>query len=433
VCYTGNHSGGAASSARNDPVSKLSRAVTIITTLKALLLLLAPAACVLPPSAARGQTVSLLKDSVHVKVVANFSALVVVSSDRPFTAGDPFFLLPESPFGFNTNTFDLHARQTNFGLEFTGPKIKGLTTGATFLVLIQNDNLFVDAYGFLPFLAFGDLRNDKWLFAAGLNYDVFNPIDPHVLPIALLYGSGNLGTYRGQVRLERYFDPSPDAHYAIQLAVGEPVASVVTDNRRLLEDSGWPNVELRFSAGSGAVRERLGGRKVRTAQVGVSSVIGQLRTTGIVTTIGQIESPDRAVVEVLGVGLDVQLAFGKRFGILAEGYLGEGLGEYGGGVMQSFNSITFDVIRSRGGFAEAYVYILDNLHLHGGYGIDNPENEDLDILQIKRNQSAYASLFWDLSSIVELSLEADYRKTSFFRPLLSADGFIVMSQLLFRF
>jgi hypothetical protein len=366
-------------------------------------------------------------------VFANFSALMVVSSDRPFAAGDPFFLLPESPFGFKTNTFDLHARQTNFGLEFTGPSIKGLSTGASFLVLIQNDNLFADAYGFLPFLAFGALRNDKWLFAAGLNYDVFNPIDPNVLPISLLYGSGNLGTYRGQVRLERYFDPSAAAHYAIQIAVGEPVASVVTDNRRLLEDNGWPNVELRFSAGSGEARERLGDRKVRTAQIGLSGVIGQLRTTGIVTAIGQVESPDRHVVEVQGIGLDVQLAFGKRFGIVAEGYQGEGLGEYGGGVMQAFNSTTFAGISARGGFAEGYVYIWNKLHLHAGYGIDDPANEDLALLQIKRNQTAYATLFWDLSQIVRLSFEADYRATNFFRPLRSADGFLFLSQLLFRF
>jgi hypothetical protein len=393
----------------------------------------AAAFVLLTPTGARGQAVSLLGDSTHLKIFANISALGVVSTERPFAPGIPFLLLPESPFGFHTNTFDLHARQSNFGLIFAGPKIKSFSTGATFLAFIAKDNLVADSYGLLPFLAFGELRNEHWLFTAGLNLDVFNPLNPTIIPISVLYGSGNTGEYRGQVRVERYFDPSADSHVAIQFAVGEPVATVVTDNRLLLEDNGWPNLELRFSFGGGEVKERMGGRKLRTLQLGLSGVIGQLRTTGIITSPGQAESPNRNIVDVRGFGLDAQLAFNKWLGLFGEFYFGDGLGEYGGALLQSFNSITFDVIPSRGGFAEAYAYFDDKRHLHGGYGIDDPNDDDLAILQIPKNQTGYGVLYWEVSRILQLGLEVEYRKTNFFPPLLTADGMIFMTQFLFRF
>ncbi len=398
------------------------------------ILALAAAACLaLAPRTANSQIMSLLSDSTRMKIFANISALAVVSTERPFAPGIPFLLLPESPFGFHTNTFDLHARQTNFGFLITGPRLKGLTMGGTVLAFIAKDNLVSDIYGLLPFLAFGELRNEKWRFAAGLNLDVFNPLNPMMIPISVLYGSGNTGEYRGQVRLERYFDPSDETRFTIQFAVGDPVGSVIIDNRNILEDNGWPNFELRLAAELGRMKQRMGERNVRAFELGVSGVIGELRTTGFITSPVGVEPPDRDVVAVHGLGVDAQLRFGKRFGLSGEFYLGDGLGEYGGGLLQSFNTLTFERIAARGGFGEAYVYLLDRLHLHAGYGIDDPENDHLMLLQIPRNQTGYATLFWDITRILQLSLEADYRKTNFFEPLLTSDGMIFMSQLLFRF
>jgi hypothetical protein len=177
----------------------------------------------------------------------------------------------------------------------------------------------------------------------------------------------------------------------------------------------------------------MGGRKLRFVEFGASGVLGQLRTSGVITTPGQEESPNRRVVDVRGLGLDAQLALTKGFGLLGEFYVGQGLGEYSGGVIQSFNSTTFAPIHSRGWFAEAYVYLKDKLHVHGGYGIDNPSNDDLATLQIPRNQTGFANVYWDLSKIIQLSLEVEYRKTNFFAPLLTSSGEIFMPQMLFRF
>ena len=384
------------------------------------------------PVGVAGQDVSLLRDSVKLKLFANFSLLGIVSTDRPFVAGDPLFLLPESPFGFKTNTFDLHARQTNFGFVFQGPKLKGLNTGAVLLAFIQNENLVADAYGLLPFLAFGELRNDKWRFAAGLNLDVFSPLYPNVLPLDILYASGNVGTYRGQLRFERYFAASAERHYTVQFGVGDPVGSIIIASGDFLEDNGWPNLELRLAAGLGTEEQRLGERKLRPATVGLSGVIGQLRTTGIITSPSQLEDPNRRVVNVHGLGLDLQLAFNKRVGLTGELYVGAGLGDYSGGILQSFNNITFEVINSQGVWGEAYWYFNDRVHLHAGYGMDDPQNDDLSPVQILHNQTAYGTFFWDLSRVLQLGFEVDWRATKYFAPLRDADGWLFMGQVLWR-
>jgi hypothetical protein len=129
------------------------------------------------PSSARndGITVSMLDGKSQLKIFGSLSALTIFSTDRPFAPGLPLFLLPSSPFGLNTNTFDIHARQSNIGASFIGPQTNGFTPSATFVSFIANDTLTGDSYGLLPYNAFGELKSEDWRFAAGLQNDVFNP------------------------------------------------------------------------------------------------------------------------------------------------------------------------------------------------------------------------------------------------------------------
>lgn len=378
-----------------------------------------------------GLTVSMLNGQSKVKLFANFSAIGVFSTDRPFAAGLPLFMLPPSPFGLNTNTFDLHARQTNVGAAFTGPEVMGFTPGAFFVGFIQNDSLTSDAYGLLPYNAYGELKNDTWRIAAGLMNDVFNPGKPTIISLGSLFGSGNTGSFRGQVRVENYLKPSDGFQLTTQAALSEPVASVVTSNTRILEDNGWPNVEARLAAGLGAVEELAGGRKQRRAEVGVSGVVGQLRTTRLITAPTDPDVPNRGVVNTWGLGVDGQLALTPRFGVAGELFTGQGLGEYNGGVLQSFNP-NLRAIRTRGGWGEVYYYLTDQLHLHTGYGIDAPTRRDLGPLQLAKNQTYFANLVWDASKVLQVSFEVDYRKTDYI-AFRDASGVVFLTQMLWRF
>lgn len=313
-----------------------------------------------------------------------------------------------------------------------GLEVLGFTPGASFLGFIQNDNLTSDAYGLLPYQAYGDLKNEHWRIAAGLQSDVFNPQSPTIISLAKLYGSGNTGSFRGQFRVEHFFQPDDDFQLTTQFALSEPVATIVANNVRIVEDNGWPNIEGRIEGGFGEIEELAGGRKQRRLEIGVSGLVGQLRTSRLITAPTDPDDPNRATIDLWGLGLDAQISVTDRFGFAGELFIGQGLGEYNGGIMQSFNTDTYKPIRTRGGFGEAYYYVTDQFHIHAGYGVDAPLERDLAPTQFAKNQTYFTNFVYDASKVLQLSFEVDYRKTDYI-AFENSNGVVFMTQMLWRF
>src|SRR5262245_31606343 len=160
-----------------------------------------------------GKNLTVVTGDEKVKVV--FGGTIIADAyfnqARPVAPGIPFFLGVPSPFGFRQNTFDANARATTLFALVSGPKIGDFESGA--LVAVA---LIVDRYGILPIEAYAQLKNDDWRFAAGLQFDVFNPLNPNTLTFAYLGGSGNAGAgFPGQFRAERYLRPSDDSQVTL--------------------------------------------------------------------------------------------------------------------------------------------------------------------------------------------------------------------------
>ncbi len=381
-------------------------------------------------------TVGLLNTANRVKLHAGLDTLMVFSTSRPFPSGVPLFLLPDSPFGLDTNTFDAHARQSYVGALFSGPELGDFQTGAQILAFFQNDNLSTDDYGLLVYYAYGELKNDDWRFAAGLQPDVFNPVSPTIVYLTKMYGSGNTGSYRGQLRLERFFQDGEDFGLTLTGALGEPISTLVTSNAgRIEEDNGWPNIEGRAEVGVGP-RQAIRGNQVRQLEIGLSGVVGQTRTSRTLLA-PPAALPPRAVIDTWGLGVDGEWQPNEWYGARGEFYTGQALGEYNGGITQSFNSDTLAEVQSVGGFGEVFCYLTDEVHVHVGYGVDNPRDGDLAPIQIRRNETYFMNWVWDVSKAVQLGFEVDYRQTDYtqFVPnaFLDSDAVIVATRLLWKF
>lgn len=392
-----------------------------------------------------GLTISMFDDTSRLKIRTAISALSVTSTNRTFVAGNPFFLLPASPYGLSTNTFDLHARQSNVTAILEGPRIWGLDTGGVFSFYLANTSIASDTYGILPAQAYGELKNQKWRFLAGLYFDIFSPRDPVMLPLSLLGFSGNPGSRRGQIRVERYFKPTEGRQHTLQFDVSEPVSTYLLGNslgQRLIEDNGWPNVEARYALGLGEVQPLAGGRQDRTLEIGLSGVMGQLRNSQVLQTPGDLLTPTdhrRYVTNVYGLNLDGKLAITERLGLVGELFMGQGLREYGAGIGQAFNSLTYGPVRTRGGWGEVYYYLTDQFHVHTGYGIDAPFPQDLAPGQMTQNQTLFSTWVWDVSKQFQASFEFDYRRTNYvsssqFANLpLDSQGLLFYTQFLWRY
>ena len=151
----------------------------------------------------RKLTVSLLDDNFKLTLGGSITADFLLNSARPVAPGTPYYLTPGPASGVRQNTFDASARQTALFAIITGPKIGDFETGAEVRVNLYNNPIIADQYGILPLQVFGYLKNGDWRFAAGLQPDIFNPLNPTVLPFTALIAAGNTGLIRSQARIER--------------------------------------------------------------------------------------------------------------------------------------------------------------------------------------------------------------------------------------
>jgi hypothetical protein len=356
-----------------------------------------------------------------IKIGGTVSLDALYNSARPVAPGTPFFLSPKGPFA--DDTFDIHARETTMYLAGSGPKIGDYETGALIMFALYNDSITVDRYGFLPFQAFGELKNEDWRFAGGLQVDIFAPVLPTVLPFSFLAGSGNAGIYRGQVRAERFWHPASDRQITFTFGISDANPTIL-NNDVLSEDNGWPNVEMRAAWAAGPLKQQ-GLAAVRPFEIGVSSVVGQVRSTDL----GPLT---RVVADVWGLAGDFRWRVNEHWGFQGEVFTGQGLGTYGGDVLQTVNSTTFEAIAGTGGWIEVYFYCTPCVHSHWGYGIDDPVNADVAATQVNFNDTIFANIIWDVTQSFRLASEFTYRTTDYL-ALPGNEGFGLQWQMQWKF
>jgi hypothetical protein len=348
------------------------------------------------------------------------------SSARQVGPGIPFFLAPGSLVpGFRQQTFDATARPTTLFALASGPEICGFQSSAVIAACFFSSSLIQDLYGVLPFQAYVQLKNDDWRIAAGLQFDIFNPLNPTVLPFSYLAGSGNAGAgFPAQFRVERYLHLGDDAEVTLTAGISDPLPTTVTNTLTISEDNGWPNVEGRAALALGPLTGE-GPLARRPFEFGVSGVVGQIRSTAVAVK--------QVVADVWGLGSDLRWAVTDRFGVQGEFCVGQSLGSYTAGILQSVNSATFTGVHTTGGWVEVYYYICpDKLHTHIGYGIDDPLDGDLAPGQPVRNETYFANLIWDVTKHLRLAGELTYRKTAY-TLVPNNDGVGFQVQVQFKF
>ena len=320
------------------------------------------------------------------------------------------------------------------GVLFSGPDIGSFQSGGRISAVFFDPSVVADTYGFLLQQSYGELFNERWRFAAGLQFDIFAPGLPTVLPFSYLGGSGSPGNcIRGQIRVERFVDVGSDSQLTLQGALSQPLNTFVTPDIILDEDNGKPNLEGRIGFGLGKPAP-IGLLTQRPVEVGVSGLVGQLRRTA-----APFEPPRRVVSDVWGAAVDFRVNLAGRFGFKGEVYTGQALGNYNGAILQSLDAVTWEPISATGGFVEGFVYLTPILHSHTGIGIDDPDDDDMTAIPNTLfgrtyNSTIYSNLLWDLRKQFRIAFEATYRETEYKEPTnLPNEGFGFHTQFAWTF
>lgn len=269
----------------------------------------------------------------------------------------------------NDGDFTLHPRLTRFGFDLDGPAIEPLGNAKI------TGKLEIDFYALLPTgitsnsrellrmrHAWAKLGWEEFSLLFGQREDVIAPIFPIVNPDLVMWGAGNLGDRRPQIRPE-WSNGTFTVTGMIGLTGADDGQDLDADGILDGEDSSLPTFQIRAAAAFEGWVEK---QKI---------VIGIWGHFAREETSTPVAGEDTFTSSALGVDFTIPILSNLWF--KGELWTGQNLDDVRGGIFQGVNATTGDEIASEGGWLEVGWKALDWYTLCVGISYDNPDHEDL--------------------------------------------------------
>ncbi|MGH9938835.1 MAG: hypothetical protein ACREAM_21550 [Blastocatellia bacterium] len=323
--------------------------------------------------------------------------------------------------------FNVSPGNTYLGIDFKWPKIgEWEINGKVDFNLrgaapLTANNIFAPQF----IHVYGEARTERYRILAGQTEDVVAPLIPNTLnqyPITFMPGS--LGYFRPQARFDTYQPIGDNFTFIFQGAVTQAIQTLDVGSEVFGRQTGLPDGQARVALGYGkpAPNDPL---QKRPFELGLSGHLGQRR--GDLLTIPIIE---RDFTSWSGT-IDLTFKLGKvRFD--GEYFGGSVLGDYAGGIFQTFNPDRGIAIRATGAWAQLTYDITDKWQLNGGYGRDDPYNRDLSFGQRSLNEMGFGNVFYRITPRLWVALELSRWRTKWV-DLPTGSAFRVEPAVLFFF
>jgi hypothetical protein len=316
----------------------------------------------------------------------------VLDDSRINSFQTPTFVRSEPTGAENRSNFTMHPRLTRFGFNYRAPAITG---GPTVTGKIEIDfhnggsqSRAVPRYRHV----FLQMNWGPHAILAGQTSDIISPLFPTVNADTLMWNAGNLGDRRAQFR----YSYEPSKGFTLRAGIGltgaidgqDQDANGVVDG----EASTLPNFQARVGYNSPKVL------------LGTWGSYAKLHTD---TAFGGKNDFDGQ-----SFGGDFDLRFTPQVSLRGEIWRGSNLGDFRGGVGQSFNPATGQEIESHGGWAELGLR-KGRYGFSTGYTIDDPKDEDVPTGGSTRNGSWYVTNQFRIVPTVTAGIDYTYWKTEF--------------------
>jgi hypothetical protein len=284
----------------------------------------------------------------------------------------------EKMFPNDDESFSMTATATRLGLNFLGPEFAGGNIKGQLEIDFDELSGFggdVVAHRIRMRHAYAELMYPTWSLLAGQTWDVIAPKIPYMLDCVVLWGSGNVGYRRPQLRLTKWTDID-GTKLTGQFSLNHTDRSLqdnIDADINLLNgvESGWPLTEARLGV-DGVI---FGDRK---AGFGVYGLIGE----------EEVDFPPsrphaKEDLDVWLVGIDGSLAVIPSLVTLqGELWIGENIDNVYGGIVQGavFDATdpnNIEELESYGGFISAMITPRPGLLFNVGYGLDDVDSSDM--------------------------------------------------------
>jgi len=364
--------------------------------------------------------------------------------------GDIYVLwvLPER-MGDGDNKFTINFRHSRFGFDFSKPYDKFRVFGKMemdFYTQSNNENTWPWNPNHSPVRArrvFAGIEYGTWQLLAGLDWLTISQLYPHLSNFPAGTYMGNPGYRMPQVRLTKWFNTSYGTlkfQIAAEKGYGFPRDDEIIFDEDPANDAGFPGIEGRI-----ALESKLFGKPMLIALWGHYSKEEYDIGTG----------EEDAESYSIGLEAKIPLPFARKAFLLGEAWYGRNFdGYYSCGVAQgtrfrlsdgSYTTrldrvpndqvVEVDEIDAWGGYVELEIFWTPKLVTHFGWGIDNPDNDDLEGVTNARlqQQMYYVNFLYRLTKEFGFGMEYMYIETDYHDSLGDGELNRVMGSLYYFF
>lgn len=305
--------------------------------------------------------------------------------------------------------FNMTANESRFGMNVVGNnyqnvKVTGklefdLYAGVTGTAAVENNAMLQLRH------AYFSVESGDFKLLAGQTWDLISPLNPATLNYPVLWGCGNIGYRRPQVSL--WYNMHPNQDMTVTMAGGffRTIGSDVTPTFSLglgeTSDGSDDGTDAGIPSFQGLLDIKHNFAKNGFVRVGVSGLWGQLKAETNLNNSETYESWG-------GVG-HLMIAMPSGFGISGEAFMGNNLGSYFGGIL---NTSTIEGVEAIGGWGSLWIQPSDKVKFSGGYGLDDPKDEDL-LSGRAKNSCIFGNIRYYIVPKVTLGLEVSQWETEY--------------------
>lgn len=357
---------------------------------------------VMPPYAAWN------KDGVKIIPYGILIANLNYNSTGLDTGSIVGFVRPDIPT--NPAQFDISPGNTFLGVDIKWPKIGEWEINGKIDFDLRGptplrgiDNIFAPLF----INAYVEAKTERYRIMAGQAPDIVSPIISNSLnAYPFSYVPGKLGFFRPQARFETYQPISDDFTFIFQGAIAQAIQTFQVGDEVIGDQAGRPDGQMRLALGYGKPDPHDPNHR-RPFELGVFGHIGKRRGTQLGRVIAQSD------FTTWSGDIDLSFKIGSRLRFNGEFFRGSVLGDYAGGIFQTFNPVRLVAIRAAGAWAQLTYDINDKWQVNAAYGRDDPYNRDLATGQRSLNETGFVNFYYKITPRLWVAAEFSRWRTTY--------------------